>query len=194
MKKHITQQLKTVNKVFRKISFRKTEMLLKECLNTYQNGGKIIASGLGKNAPICEKFIGTLNSVGIYAGFLHTHTAIHGDLGIIREKDLVILVSKSGETDETIYLAKILKKRKTNTWLITCTNKSSVQKYIINATILPIDKEGDLWNLIPINSTNVFLIFLNALALALIEQLTIPLSTFRDNHPGGGAGKKLKLI
>lgn len=68
--------------------------LIDECVRTLKNGGKIIASGLGKNVPICEKFVGTMNSMGLDARFLHTNTAMHGDLGVIRPEDLLIFTIK----------------------------------------------------------------------------------------------------
>lgn len=85
--------------------------LLSECHKAVESGGKIVASGLGKNVPVCEKFIGTLHSMGISGAFLHTNTALHGDLGVIRNGDLVILLSKSGNTEETVTLARLLKER-----------------------------------------------------------------------------------
>ncbi len=70
------------------------DKLVDQCEDTIKKGHKIIASGLGKNVPICEKFVGTLNSLGIDARFLHTNTAVHGDLGMVGKDDLVILLSK----------------------------------------------------------------------------------------------------
>ena len=99
------------------------ERLLNDCTDTIKRNGKIVASGLGKNVPICEKFVGTMNSMGIDARFLHTNTAIHGDLGIVGENDLVLLLSKGGNTIETVLLAQYLKERKANTWLMTFTEK-----------------------------------------------------------------------
>ena len=80
------------------------EQVIEESVSVLKNGGKIIASGLGKNVPICEKFVGTLNSLGIDARFLHTNTAVHGDLGIVGKDDIVYLLSKGGNTHETVAL------------------------------------------------------------------------------------------
>ena len=91
------------------------EQIIEECVTTIKNGGKIIASGLGKNVPICEKFVGTLNSLGIDARFLHTNTAVHGDLGIVGKKDIVFLLTKGGNTNETVDLGMHLNERGTNT-------------------------------------------------------------------------------
>ena len=83
------------------------EALLDDCETTLrQPGQKIIVSGLGKNVPIGEKFVGTLLSLGLNANFLHTDSALHGDLGMVRPGDLVILLSKSGATEESVVLAR----------------------------------------------------------------------------------------
>ena len=87
------------------------QQLINECVSTLNKGGKIIASGLGKNVPICEKFVGTLNSFGLDARFLHTNTAVHGDLGMVGKDDIVFLLSKGGNTYETVALAEYLKQR-----------------------------------------------------------------------------------
>ena len=100
------------------------ERLIGECVDALKNGGKIIASGLGKNVPICEKFVGTMNSMGLDARFLHTNTAVHGDLGMVMKKDIVLLLSKGGNTVETVTLANYLKERGTNTWLLTFSKNS----------------------------------------------------------------------
>ena len=100
------------------------EQIIDECVTTLKDGGKIIASGLGKNVPICEKFVGTMNSLGMDARFLHTNTAIHGDLGMVGKQDLVLLLSKGGNTHETVALAEHLKNRGTNTWLMSFTENS----------------------------------------------------------------------
>src|SRR5574344_860801 len=81
------------------------EKLLNHCEKVIKNGNKIIVSGLGKNVAICDKFVGSMVSLGMPAYFLHTNSAVHGDLGLVKEGDLVIILTKSGETEESIYLA-----------------------------------------------------------------------------------------
>lgn len=190
MKNHISSQLVTITEALKSLQ-GDTNKLTSECLGVITSKGKIIASGLGKNVPICEKFIGTLNSVGIDSNFLHTNSAMHGDMGTVRPGDLVILLSKSGNTDETINLANLLRNRKVNTWLLTCSNVCKIDNVVNNKICIPIKHEGDPWNLIPNNSTLVFLIFLQALAMKIIEKLEVPISVFKSNHPGGAIGKKL---
>ncbi len=95
---HFERTLRIICKAVRSIREDEFEALLKACLDTLNAGGKLIVSGLGKNVPICEKFVGTMNSLGIPAAFMHTNSAVHGDLGVVRGGDLVIVLTKSGET------------------------------------------------------------------------------------------------
>ena len=88
-----------------------------EAVETLRNDHKIIVSGLGKNVPICDKFVGSMVSMGLEAYFLHTNSAVHGDMGIVKDGDMVIILTKSGETEESIYLARLLKERNVNLWL-----------------------------------------------------------------------------
>lgn len=165
--------------------------LVDECENTLRNGGKIIASGLGKNVPICEKFVGTLNSLGIDARFLHTNTAVHGDLGMVSRKDLVILLTKGGNTQETVDLGIHLNKRETNTWLMSFYGDGKASKVIQKKLIMHLINEGDEWDIVPNNSTTVYLIVLQGIAIELGKRLGITLEDFKVNHPGGGIGARL---
>lgn len=167
------------------------EQLVNECIDTLKSGGKIIASGLGKNVPICEKFVGTLNSLGIDARFLHTNTAVHGDLGMVGKNDLVLVLSKGGNTYETVTLAEHLKNRGTNTWLMTFTEKCKSAEVVEKRFILHLQNEGDEWDIVPNNSTTVYLILLQGIALEIGKRMGITLDNFRDNHPGGGIGARL---
>ena len=101
-----------------------------------KKGNKIVVSGLGKNVPICEKFVGSMVSIGLDARFLHTNSAIHGDMGVVKTGDMVILLSKSGETEESILLARLLKKRNTNMWLLTFSKKCTLTREIANSVIV----------------------------------------------------------
>ena len=167
------------------------EQIIDECVHTLQNGGKIIASGLGKNVPICEKFVGTLNSFGIDARFLHTNTAVHGDLGMADNKDIVFLLSKGGNTYETVELAKHLINRGTNTWLLSFYGDGKAAEVLDKKLILHLINEGDEWDIVPNNSTTVYLIILQGIAIEIGRRLGITLDDFKKNHPGGGIGAKL---
>lgn len=167
------------------------EQVIGECLEVLNNGGKIIASGLGKNVPICEKFVGTLNSLGLDARFLHTNTAIHGDLGMVGKKDLVFLLSKGGNTHETVALAQQLKNRGTNTWLMTFNGNSKSAEVVEKQFLMRLANEGDEWDIVPNNSTTVYLIVLQGIALEIGKRKGVTLDDFRVNHPGGGIGARL---
>lgn len=170
------------------------EQVISECVETLKNGGKIIASGLGKNVPICEKFVGTLNSLGIDARFLHTNTAVHGDLGIVAKKDIVFLLSKGGNTDETVVLGEYLNQRGTNTWLLSFYGDGKASKVVEKKMIMHLISEGDEWNIVPNNSTTVYLILLQGIALEVGKRMGIKLEDFKVNHPGGGIGARLNNI
>ena len=165
--------------------------VIDESVSAIQNGGKIIASGLGKNVPICEKFVGTLNSLGIDARFLHTNTAVHGDLGMVGKKDIVYLLSKGGNTMETVELGKYLAERGTNTWLMSFYDDGKVTEVVKKKFIMHLISEGDEWNIVPNNSTTVYLIVLQGIAIEIGKRMGVTLDDFKVNHPGGGIGAKL---
>lgn len=167
------------------------EQLIDDSMKALKSGGKIIASGLGKNVPICEKFVGTLNSLGIDARFLHTNTAVHGDLGIVRNKDIVMLLSKGGNTYETVALAEHLKNRGTCTWLLTFAERCKSSEIVEKCLSLHLMAEGDEWNIVPNNSTTVYLIVLQGIAIEVGKRIGVTLDDFRINHPGGGIGAQL---
>lgn len=162
--------------------------LIESCCRVLRDGNKIIASGLGKNVPICEKFVGTLNSLGLDARFLHTNTAVHGDLGMINRGDLVILLSKSGKTTETVALHEHISKREVEEWLMCFDKDCDLAKKVPNSLSMTLEDEGDLWNIVPNNSTTIYLIVLQTVAIEVAKRLNITLDDFKRNHPGGGIG------
>ncbi len=167
--------------------------LLDECEETLRSGHKIITSGLGKNVPVCEKFTGSMLSMGLDAGFLHTSNAVHGDLGMVKSGDLVIILSKSGSTSESVYLVEQLEKKEdVNLWLLTF-KRHSVLGERLKALAVDLEHEGDLWNIMPNNSTILNLIILQSLAINLAKRLKLTLEAdFKPNHPGGAIGSQLK--
>ncbi len=192
MKKHFKQQVDLINEAYKMFDDVCSEELLHDCIKAIKEGKSIIATALGKNVPICEKFVGTLNSLSINAHFMHTNSAIHGDLGKVEEGDVVIVLSKSGETEETIHLCHLLKERGTKNWLLTGKKDTSAEKLTHKSIIFDISQEGDPWNLVPNNSSVTFLVFLQALCMELIDRLPVKLEDFKKNHPGGNIGKILR--
>lgn len=159
-----------------------------EAVATLKAGHKIIVSGLGKNVPICEKFVGSMISMGLDAYFLHTNSAVHGDMGLVKDGDMVIILTKSGETVESIYLTNLLKERKINMWLLTFEKESTLTKEIPNHIVIDLMHEGDLWNIMPNNSTTINLIILQGLAMVIAYKMKLEIGQFKRNHPGGHIG------
>lgn len=163
-----------------------------EAVEALQAGHKIVVSGLGKNVPICDKFVGSMVSLGLDAYFLHTNSAVHGDMGVVKDGDMVILLTKSGETSESIYLVRFLKERDINLWLLTFNPDSTLTHEIPNSVILDLENEGDQWNIMPNNSTTVNLIILQGLVMQIAERMDLTLNDFKRNHPGGNIGTRLR--
>jgi len=188
---HFEKTLSIISDAVRSIRKNEFYKLKKDCIQTLDNGNKIIASGLGKNVPICEKFVGTLTSLGMPAAFMHTNSAVHGDLGMVRDGDLVIVLTKSGETVESVHLVRLLKERDCKIWLLSFNRKSTLYREVKNRLIINLAHEGDQWNILPNNSTVLNLIVLQELAMRIAEERAISIEALRMNHPGGNIGTLL---
>lgn len=191
MLSYFERQLREIDISIHSIDENEFIRLVKETSETLKTGHKVIVSGLGKNVPICEKFVGSMVSLGLDACFLHTNSAVHGDMGIVKDGDLVILLTKSGETQESVYLAKLLQERNVDLWLLSFEEKSSLTEIIPNCIILKLSHEGDLWNIMPNNSTTLNLIVLQGLAMQVAKEQGLTVEDFRRNHPGGHIGQML---
>ena len=188
---YFEKQLMEFDKSIHSLDEKEFARWVDEAVETLKAGHKIIVSGLGKNVPICDKFVGSMISMGLDAYFLHTNSAVHGDMGIVKDGDMVIILTKSGETSESIYLARLLKERKVNMWLLTFNKKSTLTEEIPNSIILDLEHEGDLWNIMPNNSTTMNLIVLQGLAMMVAKEMNLAINEFKINHPGGHIGKTL---
>lgn len=191
---YFEKNISLIEDALKTVSMPQMERLLLECEETLRDGYKIIASGLGKNVPICDKFVGTMLSLGLNAGFLHTNSAVHGDMGMVKQGDLVIILTKSGSTMESVYLADLLKKREgVRLWLLSFSQHSELADTFEKKIIIDLKHEGDLWDIVPNNSTTLNLIVLQTIAIELAKRLDLTLDkNFRPNHPGGAIGCKLK--
>ena len=191
MIRYFEKQLKEFEHSVHSLDGQILDRWVREAVEVLKRDNKIVVSGLGKNVPICEKFVGSMVSIGLDACFLHTNSAIHGDMGVVKAGDMVILLSKSGETEESILLTRLLKKRKVNMWLLTFSGESTLTKEIENSVIVELEHEGDLWNIMPNNSTTLNLIILQGLAMQIADMLGLDIESFSQNHPGGYIGKTL---
>lgn len=155
--------------------------------------GRVIVTGIGKSAIIAQKIVATLNSTGTPSIFMHAADAIHGDLGIIQQYDLIIAISKSGNTPEIKVLVPFLKQTKNTLVALVGNTESYLAKnadYILNTTV---EKEACPNNLAPTSSTTAQLAMGDALAVVLQECRDFTDQDFAKYHPGGALGKKLYL-
>lgn len=190
---YFEKQLQEIDDSIHSIDEEAFARLVREASKAQETGHKVVVSGLGKNVPICEKFVGSMVSLGLNACFLHTNSAVHGDMGVVKNGDLVILLTKSGETQESVYLAKLLQERDVDLWLLSFEEKSTLAEMISNRIILKLSHEGDLWNIMPNNSTTLNLIVLQGLAMQVAKERGLTVEDFRRNHPGGYIGQMLKV-
>jgi arabinose-5-phosphate isomerase len=158
-----------------------------------ESKGRVIITGIGKSAIIANKIVSTLNSTGTPAIFMHAADAIHGDLGIIQENDLVICLSKSGETPEIKVLIPLLRQHGNKMVALVGNTQSYLAKtadYILDASV---PKEACPYNLAPTASSTAQLVIGDALAVALLECRGFTPGDFARLHPGGALGKQLYL-
>lgn len=193
-KKYFAEDARIIENALRSIDEAVFDELVNDCMDTLQSGNKVVASGLGKNVPICDKFVGTMLSLGMNANFLHTNTAVHGDMGMVKPGDLVIILTKSGATTESVYLVDLLKQRTgVKLWLLSFKEHSVLADGMDNKLIINLEHEGDLWNIVPNHSTTVNLIVLQKIAIELSKRMGLQLERdFKPNHPGGAIGASLK--
>jgi len=155
--------------------------------------GKVVLTGIGKSGLISKKIASTLASTGTPAFFMHPAEGIHGDLGMLSPKDIIVIVSHSGETEEINQLTPILKRMNIKMIVITGNVKSSLASQgdiIINTSI---KEEACPWNLVPTCSTTAALAMGDALAVAILEKKGFKEEEFAILHPGGALGKRLLL-
>ncbi len=157
------------------------------------SGGRVVVSGIGKSAIVGQKIVATLNSTGTPALFMHAADAIHGDLGMIQDNDVVMVLSKSGDTPEIKVLVPLLKRTGVPIIAMVSNTDSYLaqhSQFVLNAHA-PV--EADSHNLAPTTSTTVSMALGDALAICLLEARGFTRQDFARYHPGGALGKRLYL-
>jgi arabinose-5-phosphate isomerase len=188
-KKTILSESESIAKLidFIDINFAEATQIL------FKSKGRLIVTGIGKSAIIAQKMVATFNSTGTPSLFLHASEAIHGDLGMVQTDDVVICISKSGNSPEIKILIPILKRFGNKIIAITGNITSFLAKesdFVLNTTV---DAESCRNNLAPTNSTTAQLVMGDALAVCLMEMRNFTSEDFAKYHPGGALGKKLLL-
>jgi arabinose-5-phosphate isomerase len=159
----------------------------------YASKGRLVISGIGKSAIIAQKMVATLNSTGTAALYLHAADAIHGDAGMIQPADIILIISKSGESPEIKNLVQLIRNFG-NTLVAMVGNRESYlakqAKWIIDTTVT---KEACIHNLAPTSSTTAQMVMGDLLAMCLMEIKEFKATDFAKFHPGGNLGKRLTL-
>ncbi len=158
-----------------------------------ENRGKVILVGVGKSGNIAAKIAATLRSTGIVSFFLHPSDAAHGDLGMVAEGDVVILISKSGETEEILDLVPILSHRGAKLIAMVGSEQSRLAKLADIWIDVGVEREACPIGLAPTSSTTVTMLMGDALAAVLMQLRGVTQDDFAKNHPAGSLGKRLLL-
>lgn len=156
-------------------------------------GGKIVVCGVGKNIPIGQKIAATLTSTGSPAVFLHPSDAMHGELGILSDGDVVVALSYSGESEELLNLLPAIKRRKLPIVAITGSRENALARVSDEVIVAAVDAEACPFNMAPTASTTAALAVGDALAMVLLEARGFRKEDYAELHPGGAIGRTLLL-
>lgn len=190
LKELFFKQKEYIDYFFDKINLREAEDFFKCCLECK---GLIILSGVGKSGIVAEKIATTMTSSGTRAIYLSPINFLHGDIGIFSPDDILIFLSKSGETEELLTLIPFLKKRGVKLLSIVSNPDSRLAKESFLSLTLPLVKELCPFNLVPTTSTALQMIFGDILSVALMRAKNFDLSMYALNHPLGEIGRKISL-
>jgi arabinose-5-phosphate isomerase len=179
-----------LDQFFHKLNVNELETIFKLFLNCR---GMLFFSGIGKSALVAEKIAVTMTSTGTRAIFMSPVGAMHGDIGLLTEQDLFVVISKSGETDELLNLLPYVRNKGSKIIAITSHANSRIAKAADVKLILPIEKELCPFNLAPTISTTAQTIVGDVLAVALMQERKFTLDAYAMNHPAGTIGKRITL-
>jgi len=159
----------------------------------YLTKGRVVLTGMGKSGLIARKIVATLNSTGTAAIYLHPTDALHGDLGMVRQEDVVIIISKSGATDEIARLLPMFKRLGVKLIAMSGNPYSSLVKECDIFLNISVEEEACPHDLAPTSSTTVTSVMGDALSVALLQKRGFTAEDFALLHPGGSLGKRLSL-
>ena len=169
------------------------ESFVKTVQRVFDSKGRLVVTGIGKSAIIGQKIVATLNSTGTPALFMHAADAIHGDLGMVQEIDIVLCISKSGETPEIRVLIPLIKSRRIQLIGMCAQINSYLSKQSDYLLYTPIMKEAEPNNLAPTASTTAQIVMGDAFAVSLLALRGFGPEDFARFHPGGSLGKQLYM-
>lgn len=155
--------------------------------------GLVIWSGVGKSGIVAEKIALTMSSTGTRSLYLPPMNFLHGDIGLVQEGDIVVFISKSGETQELIDLIPFVKRKKGKILALVSSENSKLAKEADLSVFLPLDRELCPFDLSPTTSTSIQMIFGDVISVALMEKKEFPIEEYAKNHPSGSIGRKMTL-
>lgn len=185
-KKIMSNEIKALQNVLSKIDKKKFNDV---CFHLSESKGNLIFLGIGKSGKVSEKIAATLSSLGRPSFYINAAEASHGDLGAISKKDILVIFSFSGETEELVALLPSIKNKGVKICSVTANEKSSISLSSDVHLTLDSDKEADDLNLVPTSSTTAMMMVGDAIAISLSSNDGFERSDFGKNHPGGSLGK-----
>ena len=162
-------------------------------MEIFNSSGRVVLTGMGKSGLIARKIVATLNSTGTASIYMHPTDAMHGDLGMVRKGDIVIILSKSGDTEELLDLTMMFKTMGITTIGMLGERDSNIGRQCDLILDVGVDEEACPHDLAPTASTTAALVMGDALAVALLEKRQFSAEDFAQLHPGGSLGKRLSL-
>jgi len=190
LEKLFENQREEINHFFDSVDLKVAEKLLRML---HECRGMIVFTGIGKSSFVAQKIATTMASVNIKSLFLSSVDALHGDIGILNEHDIFILISRSGETQELLQLVPFLRNKGVNLVALVCEEGSSLAKACDFEMVLPIRKELCPFGLMPTTSAAVQMMFGDILATELMLLNKVELEEYRLNHPAGRIGRRMTL-
>ena len=169
------------------------ENFVKAVNTIYKSKGRVVLTGVGKSGLVARKIVATLNSTGTAAIYLHPTDALHGDLGMVRKNDVVIIISKSGATEELLKLIPMLRRMEIILIAMSGNKTSSLNRDCDIVLDISVKEEACPLDLAPTSSTTATLAMGDALSVALLEKRDFSVENFAMLHPGGSLGKRLSL-
>lgn len=190
LKKLFERERVNLNYFFDQLDYDAISSLLEILLH---NKGMIYTTGMGKSGLVAEKIAQTLTSTGSRAFFLSPINALHGDIGIVHHGDIILMISKSGESDELLHLIPIMRNKGVRLVAIVNRPDSRLSKACELTIMLPIEQELCPFNLCPTTSSTTQMIFGDVLTVALMTEKEFTLDEYMLNHPSGRIGRRLTL-
>jgi len=186
----INKNINSITHLSNNIDYTKLE----ELFNILKDTKVIYFSGIGKNSHIANIIASTFNSLTIRSIFVDPIHAVHGDMGLIEDNSVVILVSKSGNTDELMFFCEKIKLRNCGTKIILLhsNDNAKLKKYCNFDLYVPFLNECDPWNRVPTCSLVCYLIILHSIGMKIVDYKQVTVEQFYKNHPGGDIGKNSK--